>query len=112
MSDKDLLFVMFIVSGITLTFISIPLIAEKIKPNYWYGFRVAKTLNNPEIWYKANKYAGWRLLGAGLTITLSSLLLYLLPGLDLLAYSVISLLVFTGVLTISIFQSFIYLRKL
>ncbi len=36
-----------------------PLILGKVKPNAVYGFRTPKTLSNDEIWYAANRTAGW-----------------------------------------------------
>lgn len=42
-----------------------PLATQKIGPNGWYGFRTAKTLSDPEIWYSANVVAGKALMWAG-----------------------------------------------
>jgi hypothetical protein len=42
---------MFVVSGLLLCVLAIPMILKKVKPNFWYGFRVRKTLENPDIWY-------------------------------------------------------------
>ncbi|MGL5833213.1 MAG: SdpI family protein [Waterburya sp.] len=50
------LFVGFLFIGI-----SIPLILEKVTPNRWYGFRVAKTLASESIWDAANRVAGFDL---------------------------------------------------
>jgi uncharacterized membrane protein len=112
MDDKMLLLVLFAASGVVLGIISIPLILEKVKPNYIYGFRVPKTINNPEIWFKANQYAGWRLLWAAAITTLGAPLLYLIPNLTLDQYAFYCLILFTLPLTVGIIQSFIYLGKL
>lgn len=103
---------LFTISGAFITILAIPLILEKVKPNNFYGFRVAKTLDDPQIWYPANKYAGWRIFWAGIIFTLSALILYFMPVLDLTTYSVLLLVVFSLVFTIGLVQSFIYLRKL
>jgi hypothetical protein len=68
--------------GLSLLFIglSIPLIRGWVKPNHWYGFRIPLTLNNPDIWYPANRYAGWLLLIYGLVLLVVSLGLPFLLG--------------------------------
>mgnify|MGYP001551122396 CR=1 FL=1 len=48
--------------------LSVPLIKGWVKPNAWYGFRIPLTLNDPAIWYPANRYAGWLLLAYGLVL--------------------------------------------
>lgn len=60
--------------------LAVPLIQERVKPNHWYGFRLPLTLNNPDIWYPANRYAGWLLLIYGLVLLVVSLGLPLLLG--------------------------------
>ena len=44
--------------------LSIPMILGKVPPNGAYGFRTAKTLSSPEVWYPANRAAGWFMLAA------------------------------------------------
>jgi hypothetical protein len=39
--------------------VMIPLVAGVVPPNRWYGFRTRKTLSSPDIWYRANRAAGW-----------------------------------------------------
>ena len=39
--------------------LAVPLILEKVPPNNTYGFRTSKTRSAPEIWYPANRVAGW-----------------------------------------------------
>ncbi|MBS1790178.1 MAG: SdpI family protein [Acidobacteria bacterium] len=58
--------------GIVFIVISIPGIFEKVPPNRWYGFRVAKTLSDERIWYAANRVMGIDLLLAGLAIMLGA----------------------------------------
>jgi hypothetical protein len=45
--------------------IAVPLIRGSVAPNAVYGFRTAKTLSDPAIWYAANSYMGWCLAAAG-----------------------------------------------
>lgn len=44
--------------------LAVPLILEKVPPNNTYGFRTSRTLSAPEIWYPANRMAGWFMAGA------------------------------------------------
>ncbi|MBV8452837.1 MAG: SdpI family protein [Deltaproteobacteria bacterium] len=67
-----------LVAGIVLIAVSIPLILEKVGPNRCYGFRTAKTLSSPEVWYAANSIAGRDLMSAGVTVLVWDLILALL----------------------------------
>lgn len=103
---------LFTLSGLLLISLAIPLIQEKIKPNWFYGFRVPKTINNPHIWYPVNKYGGWWLLGMGALTALTALILAVIPGMDVLIYvSVISLIigVYTLVMSVALFR---YLNRI
>jgi len=88
----------FIVMGLLMIILSIPMIQGRVKPNRWYGFRTRATLENPDIWYPANAYAGRLLLWLGVAIILASLLLVLIPGISENAYS----LLVTGVLMLGL----------
>jgi uncharacterized membrane protein len=60
-----------IAAPLVIVALAIPLIAQKVPPNVWYGFRTRKTLSSPEIWYPANRRSGIYLLAAGL-VTLAA----------------------------------------
>jgi len=47
--------------AVALIVISIPLIQRRIRPNVWYGFRVRRTLEDPKVWYAANRYSAFHL---------------------------------------------------
>lgn len=81
-------------SGILLVLLSVPMILRKVKPNYLYGVRIAKTLNNPKLWYETNEYAGRYLMAAGVAILLAALGFYFIPGISLDTYSMACLAVF------------------
>lgn len=72
MTKTTLYSVSFAGLGIMFIAISIPLILDRVPPNSTYGFRTAKTLSDPQIWYAANRVAGHDLLIAGLVIALGS----------------------------------------
>ncbi len=47
-----------VVPGVILV-VSLPMILGKVGPNNIYGFRTRKTLSSREVWYPANRAAGW-----------------------------------------------------
>ena len=51
----------FLISAGILALVSIPLIANLVPPNRFYGFRTPRTLSNERIWYRVNRFAGWAL---------------------------------------------------
>ena len=69
------LILFFVGTSLLMIGLSVPLIRGRIKPNHWYGFRIPLTLNNPDIWYPANRYGGWLLLIYGLVLLVVSLVL-------------------------------------
>ena len=48
---------------------SVPLILGVVPPNSFYGFRTRKTLASPELWFRANRFAGLALFIAALVST-------------------------------------------
>ncbi|MGB8213776.1 MAG: SdpI family protein [Anaerolineales bacterium] len=85
------LIITFGVCGLALVAVSVPLIRGWIPPNHWYGFRVRKTLEHPEIWYPVNKYGGERLLLSGVLLVLTAVGYSFIPGIgpDVYAYAVL-----------------------
>lgn len=106
-----LIMVSFILTGLLFVGISIPLILRKIPPNAIYGFRIHKTLANPDIWYKANEYAGKQLAIMGTVIILSSVGLGLL-GVPVYVYPILMLLVMTVSGVTAVIISLIYVNTL
>lgn len=105
------LLLLYALSGLLLAAISIPLILKKIGPNPWYGFRVKKTLDDPAVWYPVNAYAAKRLLAVGIISSLSAVLLFFVPGLDLKTYALACVGIVLGGLFVTLVQSFFYLRS-
>jgi len=103
---------LYIGSGLLLSALSIPLILGKIPPNGLYGFRVPQTLNNPDLWYPVNTYAGWRLLAAGLGTILVALILYFIPGITLDAFALACMCAFFLMLGVGLGQSLLFLKRL
>jgi uncharacterized membrane protein len=58
----------FAIMGSVSAIIAVPLIRREVPPNGSHGFRTARTLSDPELWYDVNEASGWSLLFAGLLI--------------------------------------------
>ncbi len=106
------LLVLYIIAGLFMVAISLPLALQKVGPNSYYGFRVPKTLSDTRIWYLANSYAGFRLMAAGLVIAIGAPILYCIPGLTMVSYAWSLLALVLISLALAIFQSFRYLSRL
>ena len=104
---------MYILLGLFLVSLAVPLIRHQVAPNSWYGFRVPETLGDPKVWYSANAYAGWFLLTAGVAVSLAAVGLY--PGRRRLrdaAYAVTCSFVLLGTLLATFVMTWLYLRTL
>jgi hypothetical protein len=106
------LMTMFLVTGTLLAGLSIPLIACIVPPNGWYGFRVRKTLTNPEIWYPVNKRSGFWLLATSLCIILAATCLAFIPNITLDVYSFSVTGVMVTIFTISMVDTFRFMNRL
>ena len=90
MSDYIGLIIFYVLTGVLLIVLAIPLMRGKIKPNGLYGFRVRATLDNSEIWYPVNAWAGKWLLVLGVVNVASAVLIPLIwPTVTLDAYAII-----------------------
>jgi uncharacterized membrane protein len=107
----NMMLYLYIGGGLLLTGLSIPLILRKVKPNYWYGFRVKATLEDPVIWYEVNAYAGRRLMVVGLLTVVAATGLYFTPNLSLDSYALGCMAVSVGGLTLTLIQSARYLKS-
>jgi len=59
--------VSFLVPCGVIAALSIPLMFNLVPPNDIYGFRTERTLSNPELWFRANRFAGCALFVAAVT---------------------------------------------
>jgi uncharacterized membrane protein len=99
------LVVLFLLVGLLMIVLAIPLILGKVPPNNWYGFRIRTTLDDPRIWYPANRYGGWLLLFVGVVTILAALLLPLIPRMTGDAYGLwVSGIMVAGVLLCLVFS--------
>ena len=104
--------ILYLVSGVLLIALAIPLLYDKIPPNSFYGFRVSQTLADPKVWYAVNRYAARWLVFAGVSIVAAAILLYLVPGISVDAYALGCLAVFMVTFTVGLMKSFQYLKSL
>ena len=113
MTEATLYPLLFAGVGLLFVGLSIPLIQERVPPNSTYGFRTAKSLSDPRIWYEINRISGLDLLIAGVLITLGSVAMLFL-GQHLQPSQVILPLFLLMVFTLSgaTLHGYIVLRKL
>jgi uncharacterized membrane protein len=76
----------YTLTALVLIFASLPLVQGKVKPNPWYGVRLPETMDNPELWYKANKYGGQLMTIVGLLILAATIGAYFAPHISMLTY--------------------------
>jgi uncharacterized membrane protein len=89
---------------VVIALLSVPLILKVVPPNRWYGIRTARTLSNHELWFCANRFAGWAFLAAA---SVSAAALVLAPEVAS-AYGALVLVVPIGV---ALGVSLAYLRR-
>ncbi len=106
------LLLMYVVFGLLLIGLAIPMMRDKVPPNAWYGFRVPSTRSNPTVWYKANRYAGRWLLVTGIVTVAAAIVFYFVPGLSVDHYAWLVLAAFGVPFVLMIAASFRYLRGL
>lgn len=107
-----LLLTIYVAAGLLMAGLAIPMIKGWLNPNPYYGFRVQATLDDPAVWFPANRYAGWRLLVAGLVIAAAAVVFYWLPGQELERFAYSCLAATAIALGWAILSSFLYLRRL
>ncbi|MCA9568116.1 MAG: SdpI family protein [Myxococcales bacterium] len=60
--------------GLVMIGVSIPLAAERIGPNRWYGFRTPRVVKDERVWYPVNRMAGRNGIVFGLLLWAAALL--------------------------------------
>lgn len=102
----------YIIFGVLLAILAIPLWNESITPNGLYGFRVKKTMENEKIWYAVNKYFAPWLAAVGLLTAFAAACMYYVPGISLDVYSLSVLAVFVLVVFLGIVKTARYMNSL
>jgi len=111
--DNFILILIFVLAGFMEVILGFPLLFEKIKPNWFYGFRTPKTMSNKDIWYKSNKYLGRDFIIAGIILIIGSLFL-LIPsnGFSIEEIAYIELFLTILPIIVVLIRGFVYLKKL
>jgi len=107
-----LLLLSYILVGLLLIGLAMPLIQRKVKPNVWYGLRLSQTMNDERVWYQANEYSGRLLLYVGVTLIVVASLLAVIPIKSLETYSIICFGVLVGGLLLVTWLSWRYVHKI
>ena len=113
MSEKLMVFVWNFGLPLLLIPLAIPMMLERVRPNWWYGFRTRKTLSDEGIWYKANAYAGSALLLAGVVTLVGLLVLVVIESsLSYWPFNILGWVVGLVPIVVAIILSFVYVGKL
>jgi uncharacterized membrane protein len=96
----------FLIGAGIIAVVSIPLIANAVPPNRFYGFRTRRTLSNERIWYSANRFAGWAMFIASL---ISAAILWMGPD-EAMSAPRYAAGIFVAPLLVALAASFIYAR--
>lgn len=87
---------------------SIPLILGVVPPNGVYGFRTRQTLARPELWLRANRFAGVALFIAAA----ASAAVFLAVPEYASGRSLVGLFIFVTPLIVAVASSFAYVRRI
>ena len=68
-----------IATGFLLMVVARPLVQGRIKPNHWYGVRIAKAFESEANWYAINRFGGQRLIVWSWVIVAAGILNLFLP---------------------------------
>lgn len=101
------------VTGIAIVLLSKPLVAHKIGPNRWYGFRFRESFSSEENWYRINEYGARRMIPWALFLAIIGLVpigfAMLSPYSELLCGCLTWL---QAMLLIPIFQAWLFAKSL
>jgi len=102
----------YVLGGLILILLALPLILRRVPPNPVYGFRIQWTRDDPDLWYSFNAHIGKRLAFVGACSLIGSIVLVFVPGITLLAYIIVCLVIFLVSLGIGVVQSIRFLRMM
>lgn len=63
---------MFCGEGVLFMALGVPQALDRVPPNATYGFRTARTLGDPVVWYAVNRSTGQDMIIAGVVIALAA----------------------------------------
>ena len=100
-----------ILVGVLVFLLSIPLKNGSIRMNNWYGFRIQKSFESDEAWYKINEYGAKRFMWWSQPIILVGILSFLIPIYENMALILLFSL-FPLIILISVFEVVHYAKHL
>jgi uncharacterized membrane protein len=105
---------LYLYTGVGALFVvlAVPLMRRLVGPNHWYGFRVPQTLNNRDVWYEANAYAGKGFCWLGFALVAVALVFYWVPGVSPREYKAVCTAVLMVGIVVNLIQSFRFLGSL
>jgi uncharacterized membrane protein len=103
---------LYIVAGLVLAGVAVPLARRQIRPNSWYGFRTQRTLADPVVWYDANEYSGRVLVRAGFATAALAIALLPIAWFSPEIYAFSCLVASLASIAVAVIASFRYLRSL
>jgi hypothetical protein len=65
MSGEAVALSSYLVTGIVYILVSMPLLFNRVGPNWFYGIRIPKAYESTEMWYKVNRPVAKLLFGYG-----------------------------------------------
>ncbi|HEX6563658.1 MAG TPA: SdpI family protein [Chthoniobacterales bacterium] len=68
MSGEAVALSSYFITGIVFILVSIPLLFNRIGPNWFYGVRIRKAYESTEMWYKVNRLGAKFFLGYGIVL--------------------------------------------
>jgi uncharacterized membrane protein len=69
---------LFVVDAVLFVMLGIPLMMRRVPPNQLYGCRTRRTLEDPDLWYRANELLGQHLVIGGILLAAVALANYFL----------------------------------
>ena len=112
LDERLALLLLYVVAGLLMAGLALPLILEKVGPNTFYGFRLPKAFKSREIWFAANRYGGRLLLRLAIFLIVVALALYDVPGLGPDAYVLLTGSAVLIALLVIILLTVLYIRSL
>lgn len=90
--------------------LGLPLMKRKIKMNYGYGVRIAKSMQSEENWFKINEYGGRQLVAWSLPLIVWGLLCFAIPmkdvnrGFEAFAFGAFPVFLFIAIIAVRTFR--------
>ncbi len=103
--------ILFLVSGLLILALSIPLIRRRIPMNHYYGFRVEAAFASKDRWYAINEYSGRVLAKWTVLPILAGFVGFFLPGECFVEYSSAATFLLLCSAAIPLFQTFRWIRR-